>query len=52
VNHLALNLKIPVTCKVRVFKNDEDTINMCKRLEKAGCAILTGKKFLLFFIIF
>lgn len=35
------NLKIPVTCKIRILKNEEETIKLCKNLEESGCSILT-----------
>jgi tRNA-dihydrouridine synthase 1 len=35
------NLKIPVTCKMRILSNEEETIDLCKRIEEAGCSILT-----------
>jgi hypothetical protein len=30
-------LDVPVTCKIRIFPDDEDTIEYVKRLEKSGC---------------
>mmetsp|Transcript_18249 Transcript_18249/g.32745 ORF Transcript_18249/g.32745 Transcript_18249/m.32745 type:complete len:317 (+) Transcript_18249:2423-3373(+) len=41
VSTLHQHLSIPVTCKVRKLPNPDDTINFCKALENAGCALLT-----------
>jgi tRNA-dihydrouridine synthase 1 len=35
------NLNIPVTCKVRLLPNEEETLKMVKILQEAGCSILT-----------
>ncbi|XP_050205833.1 uncharacterized protein LOC126655634 [Mercurialis annua] len=40
VEKLALNLKVPVSCKIRLFPKLEDTINYARMLEEAGCALL------------
>lgn len=55
VEKLASNLNVPVSCKIRIFPNLQDTINYAKMLEDAGCALLAvhgrtrdekdGKKF-------
>lgn len=40
VEKLALNLNVPVSCKIRVFPNLQDTIKYAKMLEDAGCSLL------------
>ncbi|QDP16915.1 hypothetical protein Tsubulata_070010 [Turnera subulata] len=55
VEKLALNLHVPVSCKIRCFPKLEDTISYAKMLEEAGCSLLAvhgrtrdekdGKKF-------
>ncbi|KAI4327421.1 hypothetical protein L6164_019885 [Bauhinia variegata] len=55
VEKLALNLQVPVSCKIRIFPNLEDTIRYARMLEEAGCSLLAvhgrtrdekdGKKF-------
>eukprot|EP01138_Halocafeteria_seosinensis_P012983 gb/GECG01013261.1/.p1 GENE.gb/GECG01013261.1/~~gb/GECG01013261.1/.p1 ORF type:complete len:505 (+),score=63.13 gb/GECG01013261.1/:1-1515(+) len=41
VKHLASTLTVPVTCKIRVLHNEEETLKLAKRLENAGCSLLT-----------
>mgnify|MGYP003933264305 CR=1 FL=1 len=41
VSKLAKELKIPVTCKIRILPKEEDTFNLVKRIEEAGCSLLT-----------
>ncbi len=41
VSHLSANLKIPVTCKIRILKTREETIKLAKALVDAGCKVLT-----------
>lgn len=31
------NLKVPVTCKIRLLPKEEDTMRLAKRIEQAGC---------------
>lgn len=55
VEKLALNLQVPVSCKIRIFPNLQDTLSYAKMLEEAGCSLLAvhgrsreekdGKKF-------
>lgn len=55
VENLALNLQVPVSCKIRLFPNLEDTLKYARMLEEAGCFLLAvhgrtrdekdGKKF-------
>ncbi|KMT09750.1 hypothetical protein BVRB_6g127310 isoform B [Beta vulgaris subsp. vulgaris] len=40
VENLAQNLQVPVSCKIRIFPNLQDTINYAKMLEEAGCSLL------------
>ena len=41
VKTLHENLACPVTCKIRCLPNEDDTIALCKRIEEAGCSMLT-----------
>ncbi|XP_010550354.1 PREDICTED: tRNA-dihydrouridine(16/17) synthase [NAD(P)(+)]-like [Tarenaya hassleriana] len=55
VEKLAQNLDVPVSCKIRIFPNLQDTLSYAKMLEEAGCSLLAvhgrtrdqkdGKKF-------
>ncbi|KAL6966030.1 tRNA-dihydrouridine(16,17) synthase [NAD(P)(+)] [Sarracenia purpurea var. burkii] len=55
VEKLALNLNVPVSCKIRIFPDLQHTINYARMLENAGCSLLAvhgrtrdekdGKKF-------
>lgn len=40
VEKLASNLNVPVSCKIRVFPNLQETINYARMLEDAGCSLL------------
>lgn len=40
VEKLALNLTVPVSCKIRIFPDLQDTLNYVKMLEDAGCSLL------------
>jgi tRNA-dihydrouridine synthase 1 len=40
VETLALNLDVPVSCKIRIFPNLDDTISYAKMLEEVGCSLL------------
>ncbi|PON67188.1 tRNA-dihydrouridine synthase [Trema orientale] len=40
VQKLAHNLEVPVSCKIRLFPNLQDTINYARMLEDAGCSLL------------
>jgi len=41
VENLAKNLKVPVTCKIRILPKEEDTMHLVRTIVKAGCSILT-----------
>jgi len=42
VRTLSSKLQVPVTCKIRLFRDDLDrTLRLCNRLQEAGCAMLT-----------
>ncbi|KAJ1531142.1 tRNA-dihydrouridine(16/17) synthase [NAD(P)(+)]-like protein, partial [Nowakowskiella sp. JEL0078] len=40
VRTLDKNLKVPVTCKIRVFPDVEKTIQYAKMIEEAGCSLI------------
>lgn len=40
VTTLAQGLKVPVTCKIRVFPDLERTLEYARMLERAGCSVL------------
>lgn len=41
VRTLHENLKVPVTCKIRIFEDRQKTIRYAQMLERAGCQLLT-----------
>lgn len=42
VQTMSNQLSVPVTCKIRLFRDELDrTIRLCQRLQAAGCAMLT-----------
>ena len=41
VSHLSANLRVPVTCKIRLLYPVERTIELARILEGAGCQLLT-----------
>jgi len=41
VEKLAKNLKVPVTCKIRILPKEEDTMHLVKTIVNAGCSLLT-----------
>ncbi|KAI3503063.1 hypothetical protein L1887_31498 [Cichorium endivia] len=40
VEKLSHNLTVPVSCKIRIFPDLQDTLNYAKMLEDAGCSLL------------
>merc|ERR1712137_182963 len=41
VSTVAQGSKVPILCKVRIFKDYQQTLQMCQLLQNAGCSILT-----------
>ncbi|CAD8180549.1 unnamed protein product [Paramecium octaurelia] len=41
VKELKQNINVPVTCKIRVFKDRKRTLDLTKDIQEAGCSILT-----------
>jgi tRNA-dihydrouridine synthase 1 len=41
VEHLAANSKVPIACKIRIFKDKSRTLKLVKEIEKRGCQLLT-----------
>ncbi|XP_071710583.1 uncharacterized protein [Rutidosis leptorrhynchoides] len=41
VEKLSHNLNVPVSCKIRIFPDIQDTLKYAKMLEDAGCSLLT-----------
>lgn len=40
LQNLIKNVNIPITCKIRVFENEEDTINLVKDFVSTGIAAI------------
>lgn len=40
VKALKKNIKVPITCKIRILKDKAKTLELAKSLEEAGCSIL------------
>ncbi|TBU06466.1 tRNA-dihydrouridine synthase [Hamiltosporidium magnivora] len=40
VNKLSNNLKVPISCKIRILETLENTIEYAKMLENAGCSLI------------
>lgn len=38
---LTTNIKKPIFCKIRILKSEEKTLELAKKIEKAGCKLLT-----------
>mmetsp|Transcript_3950 Transcript_3950/g.8445 ORF Transcript_3950/g.8445 Transcript_3950/m.8445 type:complete len:489 (+) Transcript_3950:156-1622(+) len=41
VSHLSKNLKVPVSCKIRIFPELERTLDLARRLEASGASLIT-----------
>lgn len=41
VTALTQNVKVPIFCKIRRVRSEEGTIDLVKRIERAGCRLLT-----------
>ncbi|WUR03005.1 tRNA-dihydrouridine synthase [Vairimorpha necatrix] len=41
IKELSTHLKVPVTCKIRIFESIEKSVEYAKMIEKAGCKMLT-----------
>lgn len=41
MKELKQNIKKPVTCKIRVFKDRQRTFDLVTEIQAAGCSILT-----------
>jgi len=41
VEHLASNSKIPISCKIRIFKDAQRSLKLVKEMEGRGCQLLT-----------
>ena len=38
---MALDLSVPVCCKIRILDDKAKTLDLCSKIEQAGCSILT-----------
>lgn len=41
VEHLVANSKVPISCKIRIFKDKQRTFKLVKEIEARGCQLLT-----------
>ena len=41
VTALSQNVKVPIFCKIRRVRSEEATMQLVKRIERAGCKLLT-----------
>ena len=41
VSALSNAIKVPIFCKIRVLRSEDRTLELAKRIEKAGCKLLT-----------
>jgi tRNA-dihydrouridine synthase 1 len=41
VKKMKAELKVPVTCKIRILQTEEKTMNLVRKIVDAGCALLT-----------
>jgi len=41
VKNLSQNLKVPVTCKIRILPKEEDTMHLVRTIVENGCSLLT-----------
>lgn len=37
---LVQNVKVPISCKIRVFESEEDTLNLARQLESTGISAI------------
>jgi tRNA-dihydrouridine synthase 1 len=41
ISHLHRNLKVPITAKIRILPDEEQTIALVRRIEMAGAYLIT-----------
>ena len=41
VSSLKENISVPVTCKIRILPDLQETLELCRYLEEKGCSLLT-----------